>query len=76
MKHRRLTQIFVLSIGLILLSVLLPVNQSSLLASQQSFTLLRDGVPLPPPGPLPPPPPPKQTGSNFLDGTDSTTGLS
>jgi hypothetical protein len=51
---QRLTQVFVLSASLMLLSVVLPVNSSS-------AAVRRDGVPLPPPGhlrdgvPLPPP---------------------
>lgn len=63
---QRLTQVFVLSASLMLLSVAFPVNSSSAAVPRDGVPLpppghLRDGVPLPPPGhlrdgvPLPPP---------------------
>ena len=60
----RLTQVLILSVSLMLLSVVLPVNSSSLSQPQLAFTRVTDGVPLPPPHftntstdgvPLPPP---------------------
>jgi len=60
----RLTQVLILSVSLMLLSVVLPVNSSSLSHPQLAFDRATDGVPLPPPHftnrstdgvPLPPP---------------------
>lgn len=51
MKNRSLIQFFVLCVGLILLSAILPVNPSSLLHLRHNSTLVADGVPLPPPEP-------------------------
>lgn len=55
MKARLLTLVAMLSVNLILLSVVAPVNHSSLAGTKNGVVLVADGVP----GPrLPPPPPP------------------
>ena len=64
MKERLSLQFFVLSIALILLTVLAPVNLSSLPQLHLRSTLTADGVPLPPPEP-----PPKPRPSGILDST-------
>jgi hypothetical protein len=55
MKQRPLTQFLALSVGLILLSAIVPVNAASLPPAQLGYTIDTDGVPLPPPGPPPKP---------------------
>jgi hypothetical protein len=53
MKERLLTLVSTLSVSIILLALVVPVNASSLPPAQPGFVLLTDGVPLPPPGPRP-----------------------
>jgi hypothetical protein len=79
MKRSLLTQVLVLSASLLPLSLVIPLNSSSLAHLQQVPTLVADGVPLPPPGPRPagnsvtdgvplPPPGPRPSGVAVTDG--------
>lgn len=78
MKRNPLTLILVLSVAFILLSAIVPVNPSSQPQAQQGYTLMADGVPLPPPGPRPgnslidgvplPPPGPRRSVNSLIDG--------
>ena len=79
MKKNPLTPILVLSVAFILLSAIVPVNPSSQPQPQRGYSLVADGVPLPPPGPRPainslidgvplPPPGPRPSVANLIDG--------
>jgi hypothetical protein len=64
MKIRLITLVAALSVSLILLSLVVPVNHPSQLPTQKGVGVVADGVPLPPPIP----PPPKQLGALLADG--------
>jgi hypothetical protein len=63
MKKSLLTQILVMSAGLIVLTAVVPVNHALLPTGQNGYTLVADGAPMP--LPEPPPPPPSITALSF-----------
>lgn len=65
MRKHLITFGLALSVSLILLSLLVPVNHSILLPSHAGAKVVADGTPIPP---VPPPPPP-QPNVTIADGT-------
>ena len=64
MKIRLITLVAALSVSLILLSLVVPVNHPSQFPTQKGVGVVADGVPLSPPIP----PAPKQAGTLIADG--------